>query len=80
MEKEFYTVQEAALELGLADVTIRSAINEGRLNSVPMYGRKLIPYAELVAYRQRTQPDGEKPLGRPQGSKGRPRKTQSNAG
>lgn len=65
-QPEFLTVQEAAAELEVSDATIRGAILEGRLPYVLMYKRKLIPRADLEAYRERTRPGGgEKPRGRP---------------
>ena len=44
---------------------MRSALNRSRLPFVEKYGRKLITRADLDAYRQRTQPDGVKKVGRP---------------
>ncbi len=59
------TVQDAALELGVTDGTIRTALSEGRLPFVEKYGRKLIIRTNLEIYRQRTQPNGKKRVGRP---------------
>lgn len=62
---EYLTVQQAARELDVTDAAIRGAILKKRLNSVVLYGRKLISRGELSAYRSRTRPDGVKPVGRP---------------
>ena len=62
---EYLTVQDAAAALGISEVSVRSALNRSRLPFVEKYGRKLIARAALDAYRQRTQPDGVKRVGRP---------------
>lgn len=64
-ESQFVTVQEAAAELSIHEATVRKAFYESRLPFVEMYGRKLIPRADLDAYKARTQPAGEKKVGRP---------------
>ena len=64
------TVQEAAQSLGVADITIRAAILGGRLPATIIYGRKVIASADVEVYRQRTQPDGKKRVGRPHKSRG----------
>ncbi len=68
---EYLTIIEAAESLGVHDQSIRQAIWQGRLASVRMYGRVLVPRKDLEAYRARTRPDGVKPRGRPKGSKGK---------
>ena len=65
MTEEYLTVQDAAAALGITEVSVRSALNRSRLPFVEKYGRKLITRADLDAYRQRTQPDGVKRVGRP---------------
>lgn len=65
METELLTVQEVAERLGITDVSVRSAISRGTLRHVVKYGKKLIPAAEADAYKQRTQPEGQKKAGRP---------------
>ena len=65
MTDEYLTVQDAAADLGITEVSVRSALNRSRLPFVEKYGRKLIARADLDAYRQRTQPDGVKKVGRP---------------
>lgn len=65
MEETLLTVQQAAAELGVTDGAVRLALSQGRLSSVEKFGRKLIERADLDAYRQRTQPDGVKKVGRP---------------
>ena len=66
MEAEtFLTVREAAERLGVSESAIRNATLEGRLPFVRRYGRKLIEVPALLAYRDRTQPGGVKPKGRP---------------
>ncbi len=59
------TVQEAAQTLGVTDVTVRAAILDGRLPATMIYGRKVIACGDVECYRQRTQPSGEKRIGRP---------------
>lgn len=66
METEvLLTAREAAAELGVHVGTIHNAFQDNRLPFVPMYGRKLIRRADLDVYRQRTRPNGVKPVGRP---------------
>lgn len=45
------TVQELASESGLAESTIRDAINNGRLPHVVKYGRKLVERTAWEMYR-----------------------------
>jgi len=71
--EEYLTVQDAAAALGITEVSVRSALNRSRLPFVEKYGRKLIARADLDAYRQRTQPDGVKKVGRPQGTRNKPK-------
>ena len=59
------TVPQVSRELGVTGGAIHIAITLGRLPCVVRYGRKLIARTELDAYRQRTQPDGVKKVGRP---------------
>lgn len=63
---EFITVQEAAKLLDVADVTVYTAIREGRLRSVIMLGKKALYRQDVLEYQQRTASVGK------QG--GRPRK------
>lgn len=65
MSGELLTVQDAAIELGITEVSVRSALNRQRLPYVEKYGRKLIACADLAVYKQRTQPEGVKKVGRP---------------
>ena len=76
MENEvLLTAREAACELGVHTATVHKAFQENRLPFVAMYGRKLISRAALDAYKQRTRPDGEKPKGRPIGTRNNLKKT-----
>ncbi len=69
MEAEvLLTAREAAEELGVHVGTVHNAFQDNRLPFVALYGRKLIRRADLEAYKQRTRPDGVKPLGRPRKS------------
>lgn len=61
----YATVQEAARELNVSDSAVRIALLEGRLPFAVMFGRKLIARPDLAAYKQRTQPDGVRRVGRP---------------
>ena len=63
--EEYLTVQEAALELGITEVSVRSALNQNRLPFAEKFGRKLVNRDDLEAYKQRTQPSGVKKVGRP---------------
>lgn len=63
------TVQQAAVHLGINQDTVYQAMREGRLTFVEALGRKVIKRADLEAYEKRTRADGEKPKGRPKGSK-----------
>ena len=58
-------MQEGAAESGLAETSIRTSVAKGSLRSTVKFERKLIARADLNAYRQRTQPDGVKKVGRP---------------
>ena len=62
---ELLTVVEAAHELCVTPPAVHSALYEGRLPCVVKYGRKLIARPDLDAYKQRTQPNGVKKVGRP---------------
>ena len=64
-DEQYLTVQEACAELGLAETTIRTTLSKGRLPFVQKYGRKLISRTDLDVYKQRTQPEGVKRVGRP---------------
>lgn len=64
-EETLYTVQEAAGLLGVGETAIRNAMLDNRLPYEWKYGRKLIKQSDLDAYKQRTQPEGEKRIGRP---------------
>ena len=69
MEPEaFLTVQEAAQELQVTEGAVRLALSQARLAHTLKYGRKLIARHDLAAYKQRTQPEGVKRVGRPAGS------------
>ena len=65
IDEHYLTVQEVAAELGLAETTIRTSVAKGNLPFTMKFGRKLIDRADMDAYRQRTQPDGVKKVGRP---------------
>lgn len=65
MTRDYFTVQEAAQELGITEVSARSALNRKRLPFVVMFGRNLITRPDLDAYKQRTQPEGVEKVGRP---------------
>ena len=69
MECDLLTVQEAAKELNVSEGAVRTAISAGRIPHVVKLGRKAIHRADLIAYKQRTQPDGGKRIGRPPGSR-----------
>lgn len=58
------TPEQAAKLLGVSVVTIRSAVRDKRLDARPACGI-LIPREALEEYRRRTQPHGEKRVGRP---------------
>jgi len=62
---ELLTVQDAAKELGVTDISVRAALNDNRLPFIEKYGRKLITRGDVEAYRQRTQPEGKPRVGRP---------------
>ena len=66
--RPYMTISQAATSLGVQPQTVRNAVNEERLPCVRVYGRVLIDPDELEVYRKRTQPDGEKPRGRPRKS------------
>ena len=59
------TVTQAAQELGVTPGAVRLAMYDNRLPFEEFYGKKLIKRPDLEAYKQRTQPDGEKRVGRP---------------
>lgn len=74
METEgLLTAREAAEELGVHVGTVHKAFQENRLPFVALYGRKLINRAVLDDYKKRTRVNGEKPRGRPQGVKNKPK-------
>ena len=62
---DFLTPAQAAQELDVQAPAVHSALSEGRLPFVTLYGRKLISRTDLDAYKLRTRPGGEKPRGRP---------------
>jgi excisionase family DNA binding protein len=68
-EKDMLTVQEVAGVLGIHQNSVYQAIQEGRLPVQEIFGRKVVNRADVEAYQQRTRIDGEKPKGRPKGSK-----------
>lgn len=59
------TVPQCAERLGVSQGAVRVAIYEGRLPAIEMYGKRLVMAASLETYRQRSQPSGEKRVGRP---------------
>ena len=63
--EKLFTVQEAAIRIGVSQSAIRNATLQGRLPFLMKFGRKLIEQEALAAYQLRTQPDGIKPRGRP---------------
>jgi hypothetical protein len=63
-ETELLTVQELSVESGLAETTIRDAINTGRLPYIIKYGRKLVERAAWETYRKTAR------RGRPHKQKG----------
>jgi excisionase family DNA binding protein len=64
MEKELYTVEEAASMLGIHVQSIRNAMATGRIAyHKPVPAR--IDAEALEAYRRRSQPDGTPRQGRP---------------
>jgi excisionase family DNA binding protein len=69
-DEELITVQEAAQELSIHEATVRKAFQESRLPYIEKYGRKLISRTDLNAYKQRTQPEGVKKIGRPRKRQG----------
>jgi predicted DNA-binding transcriptional regulator AlpA len=52
---ELLTIQELAEESGLAQSTIRDALNNERLPHVVRYGRKLVTRADWEEYRERAK-------------------------
>ena len=62
---DYFTVQEAAVNLGVSEAAVRNATLQGRLPYVRKYGRKLISPSDLQLYKERTQPQGIKSVGRP---------------
>lgn len=64
--EDLLTVREAAIKIGVSESAVRNATLEGRLVFVRKFGRKLISRDALAEYQERTQPNGVKPLGRPQ--------------
>ena len=61
----YITVTEAATILGVARQNVLKAIGRGSLPTTVVLGRHLIRRDALARYQSRTQPDGEKPRGRP---------------
>jgi excisionase family DNA binding protein len=64
-EEKLITVPEAAERLGVTQAAVRNAIHDGRIVSTSLYGKRLIAPSDLEAYRLRSQPEGEKRVGRP---------------
>jgi excisionase family DNA binding protein len=64
-KSEFFTMNEAAQELGLSPATVRQAVLAGRLPHVIRYEKRLISREALENYRTRTQPNGLPKPGRP---------------
>jgi predicted DNA-binding transcriptional regulator AlpA len=64
-DTDLLTVPEVARELGITQGAIRIAIYERRLPSLEKYGRRLVARPDLNHYKQRTQPEGVKRVGRP---------------
>jgi len=65
-DKNYLTVAEAAVILGINPSTVRNAISDQRLPALNFLGRLAIDPADLEEYRLRTRgPAGAKPRGRP---------------
>ena len=62
---EFLTVSEVSDFLGVGLVAVRSAIRDRRLPSQRIFGRIVVTRVDAQAYKNRTQPDGVKRVGRP---------------
>lgn len=62
---DLLTPGEAAEIIGITHHTVRTAIYEGRLPHVDIRGKKFVTKLAVEEYKARTQPDGEKPRGRP---------------
>ncbi len=50
ISKLAYSVKEAALALGLSEITIYRLLNKGKLKSVPSLRHKLIPAKEITHF------------------------------
>lgn len=62
---EVITVVEAAAILGIRSESVRVAMYAGRLPFFEFAGRKLLRRPDVMAYKERTQPNGEPVNGRP---------------
>jgi hypothetical protein len=63
--EDLLTVPQTAAELGVTRSAVHIALAEGRLPFVVKYQQKLVSRPDLDAYKQRTQPEGVKRVGRP---------------
>ena len=64
-EGDFLTVQDVSNFLGIGMVAVRTSIRDGRLPSQRIFGRIVVKREDAQAYKDRTQPDGVKRVGRP---------------
>lgn len=62
---DYVTIKDAAEYLGVSQQAVCNAIAQNRLPHEAKYGKKLIPVDAMVAYKLRSQPNGEKTKGRP---------------
>ena len=52
MAEQYYTMKEAAEQAGVVITAIYNAVYDGRLETVQMYGKKLVPAAALSHYKE----------------------------
>lgn len=62
---ELLTAEEAARIMGIKVTSVRTAMQEGRLPFVLLFGRRLIQHSDMQTYQERAHPKGIKPRGRP---------------
>ncbi len=62
---DFMPVAVAAQRLGIRRSALYAAIQRGHFHPVDVYGSSWVSADEIEAYRRYTQPNGEKPKGRP---------------
>lgn len=65
------TVADAAELLGVSQAAVRQAIYDKRLVAGERFGVTILKRSDILDYKSKTQPTGEKPRGRPPGSKDR---------